>query len=241
MKSVAEPGYWSNMWGRNKLQYEPDSLTFQDIFQRHLPQGGDCFEVGCYPGGYLIYLSKKFNCRVHGIDMYPGVNDLPAHLRANGAEVGSIVQGDFFSFDPPIKYDTVCSFGFVEHFTDLPRVFKCHADLVKPGGVLILTCPNFRRLQFLLHWIFDRDNLNKHVIETMDLKLWKKELTKLGLEVIEQGYYRTFDFWVEPAARSPFSEWLVKKIRSLGLRINGRFNWPNRLTSAFMYTVCRKF
>ena len=89
----------------------------------------------------------------------------------NGLPLGSInlIQEDFFSFDSDIKYDIVCSFGFVEHFEDTEPVLRRHCHLVKPGGRLLITMPNFLGLNGLLHKWFDPENYNKHNLKAMDL------------------------------------------------------------------------
>ena len=132
----------------------------------------------------------------------------------------------------------VCSFGFIEHFPDFRDVLKKHIELVKPGGVLLVTCPNFRRGQFILHWLLDRENLRKHVLSAMDLAAWEATLLEGEMEVIEKGYSETFLFWIE--SRSPRSLWLAKYVARFARWVNERIRWPNVFLSPFMYCVARK-
>jgi SAM-dependent methyltransferase len=239
MNSSASSEYWNEMWDRRVLNYEPQSLGFTDLFQRHIVPGGECFEIGCYPGGYLIHLSTQFAMRAHGIDMYPATSaELPPHLRRYGANVGEIMQGDFFTLDTARKYDLVCSFGFVEHFFNFEEVIKKHCELVKPGGLLIVTCPNFRRIQFVLHWLFDHASLRKHVLSAMDLDRWGRAIAESGLEVVEKGYYGKFLFWVESTSR--ISRWFAKWIARVGGRLARGMTRSNGVVSPFMFCIARK-
>jgi len=96
-------------------------------------QGGDCLEVGCFPGRYLRYFERVYGMRAEGVDlMAPDENAVTA-----------IHQCDFFEFRSDKKYDVVCSFGFIEHFEVLDDVIQRHVDLVKEGGMVVITVPNF--------------------------------------------------------------------------------------------------
>jgi cyclopropane fatty-acyl-phospholipid synthase-like methyltransferase len=235
----ADGQYWSAMWEQRELRYMPDELPFKDVFARHVPKSGDCIEIGCYPGGYLIYLSTQFGLRVHGVDNFSGVGrGFAEYLSRHGANVGAVTEGDFFQFKPTVSYDLVCSFGFIEHFYDFRSVLRRHAALVKPGGLLIVTCPNFRRVQLVLHWLFDRSNLRKHVIAAMDMEAWRTTLCESGMEIVEMGYSETFLFWTESSSR--LASWIGRRISKLGMWVNSRFNRPNRFTSPFMYCVAKK-
>jgi 2-polyprenyl-3-methyl-5-hydroxy-6-metoxy-1,4-benzoquinol methylase len=241
MKTVAPPDYWDKLNGQRGLAYYPDQLPFRDVFARHIKPHQEIFEVGCYPGGFLIYLSTHFDSVANGIDITPDIDiQLPVFLTTYGAKVGNITQGDFFHFSPDRQFDVVCSFGFIEHFFDYRSVIRRHITLVRPGGIVFLSCPNFRRLQFLLHWLFDRENLKRHVVEAMNLRSWKQVLTESGMEVLEMGYHRTFDFWVESHNNSRIAAWCVRWIKRLAAAIDKRVTWPNPFLSPFMFCVARK-
>jgi len=242
MNSAAPQQYWDDIYVRWPLVYKPERVLFKDVFARFCPRGGHCFEVGCYPGDFLIYLSKTYGYVASGIDLTPRVADeLPEHCRRNGVEVGEILYGDFFAFAPSRGYDVVCSFGFIEHFVDCEAVIERHVRLLAKGGVLFISVPNFRWIQFCLHWLLDRPNLRRHVTDAMSLSRWRRCVESLGLRVVEDGYYQRFGFWYE----SPTSDRLIsfsrRHIARGARRIAGAEPWPpNRFTSPFMYLVATK-
>jgi 2-polyprenyl-6-hydroxyphenyl methylase/3-demethylubiquinone-9 3-methyltransferase len=86
--------------------------------------------------------------------MVAGVDSSPAGCalaRARLAEAG--VAGTIHQLDVTAagstglgRFDLVCSFGVVEHFTDLGRILPSIARLVAPGGMLVTTVPNLKSI-----------------------------------------------------------------------------------------------
>jgi SAM-dependent methyltransferase len=231
--------YWDASYDAMPLAYHESSVLFKDLFDRFLPHGGDCLEIGCYPGSYLIYLGKRFGYTLHGIDATPHVTALPAFFASKEVRTGEIIHGDFLAFRPRRTYDVVASFGFVEHFYDLELVLRKHAELVAPGGTLVVSCPNFRRVQWLLHRALDYRNLKRHVLASMDLRRWRDILDRAGLDVIWDGYYRTIDFWADSPG-SKLERSIGKRISSAARFVDQRLRMPNRFTSPYLVSISRK-
>ncbi len=241
MKTPVEQEYWDDLYQERKLVYEEDGVLFKELFEKYLTPGGECFEVGCFPGNFLIYLGRRFGYRVSGIDATPQVETrMRDYLEGNGVEVGELFRGNFLEFVAPKPYEVVCSFGFVEHFYNFEEIIKLHIKLTKESGTLILSCPNFRGLQYWLHRAFDSVNLRRHVLEAMDLDRWRRVLEANGMEVVHQGYYRTADFWVEAEPRSPIARASTARIRRLFQAVDRRLSWPNPMTSPYMISISKK-
>jgi SAM-dependent methyltransferase len=239
--TAAEQTYWDEIYATYALRYEPQNVEFRDLFDRFLPESGSCFEVGCYPGHYLTYLCKRFKYIANGIDTTTYVETrFRTYLESLNIPVGELVHGDFFTFESEIKHDVVCSFGFVEHFLDVERVIEMHIDLLKPGGILVVSAPNFRGMQYLLHWLLDPDDLYRHVVSSMKLSRWRTALVKRKMSILYHGYYRTADFWAD--TQRP-GDWVLPAIervtRFLNL-IDRKINWPNAWLSPFMISISRK-
>src|SRR5687768_6271684 len=108
MLTTAPPAYWDKMYATRTLQYEDEATPFKELFHQYLPRGGTCFEVGCYPGQFLIYLGKHFGYSVSGMDTTPAVDEvLPAHIAAHGVQVDRLVRGDFFTTPIEERFDIV--------------------------------------------------------------------------------------------------------------------------------------
>jgi 2-polyprenyl-3-methyl-5-hydroxy-6-metoxy-1,4-benzoquinol methylase len=236
----ASAEYWEAGYGRGPLQYCPERVLFQDLFARFFQPGGSCFEVGCYPGDYLIHLGRQFGYTVHGIDQTPATGELPAHLTANGVKVGRIHCGDFLTFVSPEQYDTVVSVGFIEHFANYEEVMVRHLDLLKPGGTLLLAAPNFRRMQYVLHRLFDRENLERHVLTAMDLPRWRQILQEQSMEILFADYFGTFEFWMDAERPSLLARFAGQALHRAGNAINKRIHRPTASWSPYLVIVARK-
>lgn len=238
--SIVAQSYWNTRWGEG-LSYEPELITFKDLFNKYLPRGGTCFEVGCYPGRFLIYLGQTFGYTVNGVDAKPGTHDrLEDFVPSFNVKVGTFYEGDFFTLEVPSPFDVVCSFGFVEHFDDVDRVVEAHVRFVKPGGLLVISCPNFRRLQaFFRLWLHKR-NLDRHVPHAMDADRWEVCLQKQGFQTVYKNYYQTCAFWVETPTRNPFKRVSILALKHLCRVVDGLVHWPNRWMSPYMILIMRR-
>lgn len=241
MMSIVDQGYWDTGYADLPLVYNPDDIEFTELFDRYLKPKGTCFEIGCYPGNFLIYLGKRFDYVMSGIDTTPYVlSRLQEHLINNGVKISKLYHGDFLSFQSEEVYDVVCSFGFIEHFSNFEGVIERHIQLVKPGGILILSCPNFRGMQYVLHRLLDPVNLRRHIIKAMSLHRWKRVLESNGMKIIYQGYYRTVDFWVETPPTKCWAPQAIKWIKWAAKQVDQRVNWPHLLFSPYMISFSRK-
>lgn len=159
MVTLTDVDYWNEDWRGARLpikahfRWKYESHSIHKYLAQVLPApGGTVFEVGCGGSGFLPHFHNAFGLQVAGLDYSPvGVELGRENLRLQGAK-GQIWQGDVF--DPPSaigQYDVVFSWGFVEHFVDVPAVLRAIARFARPGGVVITAIPNFagwlRRLQ----------------------------------------------------------------------------------------------
>lgn len=241
MTTTAPPEYWNGVYSERLLRYDPMDVPFKDVFERYLRPGGSCFEVGCYPGTFLIYLGQRFGYSVGGIDTAPQtISSFPGHIASHDVRVGEFHQEDFFTFQAPRTYDVVCSFGFIEHFTDYLDVLDRHVRLLSPGGTLVISCPNFRYLQYCLHRWLDPVNLSRHVLAAMDPVAWRGRLQSLGMEVLHAGYHGTAGFWTEDRGRHWLKEAVAWRLQRLCDGLDRRVKWPNRWLSPHLICVARK-
>lgn len=240
MINQANPDYWNDGYKKHQLSFDPENILFKDLFAKYIPRGGNCMEVGCYPGNYLIYFGKYFDYTVNGIDTTPYILErLPGYLSENNVTVDHLYHTDFLNFEGNSQYYLVYSFGFIEYFKDFKSILEKHIRLVKPGGYPVISCPNFRGLQFLLHRILDNENLERHVTQAMDFKAWSDVLTKNDMDLIYQNYYLTAGFWVDTPPTNRFALKILYYILKCVEFLN-KFDYPNILTSPHMISISKK-
>jgi 2-polyprenyl-3-methyl-5-hydroxy-6-metoxy-1,4-benzoquinol methylase len=169
--SLTDEEFWINSYGESEfVQYEPDIDHFRLPFQYIKPETiRSVIEVGSYPDPFLAALGR-YGCELNGIDFHPdNATKVPVWLKACGYRVGSFVTEDFPQFEPRRQYDSAYSLGFIEHFRNFEDIIIKQARLVKPEGYIFLTTPNFKGwAQKWLHYILDRDNLEKHYLASME-------------------------------------------------------------------------
>jgi hypothetical protein len=73
-------------------------------------------------------------------------------------------------------------FELIERFDDLTAVVSRHADLVQPGGHLLLGCPNFRGVPRVFLERLSLELLADHNLDSMDVRRWDRFESELGLE-----------------------------------------------------------
>jgi SAM-dependent methyltransferase len=239
--SLAPQEYWDEAYAGLDLHYRPERVPFGELFALYLPSSGTCFEVGCYPGDFLIYLGQQFGYRVSGIDRTPLTElALPDHCRRHGVSVGELSCGDFFSVPIADRYDVVASFGFVEHFDDVEAVIERQADLVADGGTIVISAPNFRRGQYVLHRLLDADNLRRHSLPAMDLERWARVLRSRGFEILFAGYAVTADFWIDHPNPSKLRFLAARGVQRLAGAVTRLVDFPNPVFSPYMICFARK-
>lgn len=197
--NLTEADFWDELYATLPLGVAKKGRPVRRWIEQWVPPGrGSCFEIGCYPGRYLAVFGE-LGYRLSGIDLTSLVTDrLPAWLSAMGYQLGEFNCENFFQFTKLTndRYDIVCSFGFVEHFQEWREVLECHSRLVKPGGLLLVSVPNFRgTIQRRLRELFDWENLARHNLEAMCPEEWSKVLVLLGFETLFSGSFGRFDFW----------------------------------------------
>jgi SAM-dependent methyltransferase len=236
--------YWDDSYKDFNYYVAKDEVTAWLDEQKHLfPVKGSLFEFGCYPGRYLSFLGKR-GWMVNGIDLTAAITEprFTTWLQQEGIATGTLNQGDALSYarSTTDRYDLVCSFGFIEHFENFLNVIELHDQILKPGGSLIITTPNFRGgIQRFLHTKFNEKALGIHYLPSMQPDVWKKKLEELGYVVKIAGYFGGFDFWCDEAKRSDIQNFILKLICKVKPFVKG---FPNRAAySPYCGIIAQKF
>ncbi len=245
---LTDAAHWAATWDRiEHRQIVPDA-TFDRVLGPVLPRDDRlcAIEIGCYPGGYMAYLSTRFGYRVSGLDFMRGLERLRQPLEAASARVEDLIEADFLTWAPTRTWDVVSSFGFVEHFEDLGLVLDKHLALLAPRGYLVIEVPHFRGGQYLLRRVFQPRLLDSHNLEAMRPRWYRGFFERAGLEVLHCDYFRTFEFWISPSGPMRRSA-LVNRAVNLGSRLlrrglvaAGLDDVPNRWFSPYVVVVARK-
>ena len=209
--------YWTHPSHQMRFVIATHNDQERKFIEKWIPQGEGktAFEIGCVPGRYLACLGEK-KYHLNGIDIIPaGIDKTKNWLIKSGYSVGNLICGSFDEFPTMPEYDLVCSFGFIEHYEQYLSVISRHLGLVKPGGMVLITTPNYQGLvQRKLHYWLDHENLMRHNINSMHPALWSSYVIEQGFEVHYANYFGYFTFWVEEAdQRSALKKEIVQAIK----------------------------
>jgi SAM-dependent methyltransferase len=163
---LTEREFWDAAWGAGGDPTGGDlrrwrSFADRDLWDRLLApaltplRGGRALEVGCAPGRNLLRLQQTFGLDPWGVEYAPvGVERTRQAFRAAGLDPAQVLEADFFDdawlAGQHASFDTVVSFGFIEHFRDPATVVQRHVELLRPDGLLAVSLPNLRGLNGLL-------------------------------------------------------------------------------------------
>jgi SAM-dependent methyltransferase len=218
-----EEHYWAHLTPPCRID---GSLAFDlaladALVQRAaLGRGERVLEVGCAPGKWLVFCAERFGTRVEGIEYSAkGAALTRENLRACGV-AGTVHEVDFFDCDVQ-PYDTVLSFGFIEHFEDLEVAFARHIQFVAPGGRLVIGVPNFTGLTGGLQRWADPSYLALHNVRAMDPGLYRTLAHQHGFAVESMTWVGGFDPVMIRLAPRPEGGWRRDVVAGLTLVASG--------------------
>jgi 2-polyprenyl-3-methyl-5-hydroxy-6-metoxy-1,4-benzoquinol methylase len=156
-------------------------------FLQNIPAGSVVLDAGCGNGSFISLFQDK-NWQLHGSDLSPTGIEI---ARKTFSDInffladGQSLYADFLATVGPV--DVVLSTEVIEHIYD-PRGFlsNCY-DLLKPGGILILTTPYHGYLKNLLLALTGK--MDQHFTVLWDhghIKFWSRKTLETALR--ESGF-----------------------------------------------------
>jgi SAM-dependent methyltransferase len=200
---------WDRWHKRSKVEKIRKDYFLMDILARHLPRTGDCIELGCSPGRFLVAMKKNFGYRLTGIDI-SSLDETRKTLLEYGIDDVQLIEGDIFHYPVKKRYDIVCSFGLLEHFEDPATAFAQFDAFCKNGGYMVIGLPNFRYLFRVAQFLFGKRIY--HNFKIMNLNEIQK-ITR-GYETICIDYYPrvfNFNFFIKSRFTSPYIIYIGRK------------------------------
>ena len=175
----AGESYWTQVWEDSPLPKAVDPRVgvlrdypnrrfhdyFREVFSSVETRDRKLLEVGCARSAWLPYFAKEFGFEVSGIDYSElGCRQAAQVLHNEGVE-GEIVYADFFSPPEPMlgAFDTVVSFGVVEHFEDTVTPVTAFSEFLRPGGLMITIIPNLVGAAGAIQKMINRPVFDLHV------------------------------------------------------------------------------
>lgn len=172
------------------------------VYRRHMPSpGASVVEIGSAPGEHLVKLSETFGLVPYGIEYsQAGVDVNRAVFAAHRLDPGNVLHMDLFSDECLAscreRFDVVVSRGFIEHFQEPARVVDRHLELLKPGGLLVVTIPNLRGLNGALTRLFHKELIPMHNLAIMSKTPFARLFDGAQVQPLTCDYVGTFSFYL---------------------------------------------
>jgi 2-polyprenyl-3-methyl-5-hydroxy-6-metoxy-1,4-benzoquinol methylase len=262
--SRAPKEYWDSLWRegqlprainprdhslRNFVDLKFDSL-FRQVFVSEKRQSDepDLLELGCARSAWLPYFSKELGFRVTGIDYSRvGCDQAKAILAMEGVQ-GIVTLADMSSAPPHLlnRFDSVVSFGLVEHFEATDECLRACGAFLKPGGIMVTVIPNMNGLVGRLQKWLGREVYEVHV--PLDARKLQQAHEVAGLKVLRCEYFCFLNFGVLNLNRirqSFLGLWFSRTLNAISaatwmLERIGVGLPANRITSPYVICVSTK-
>lgn len=164
---------------RRQRIFYPRATRLAEFCQGYHVTTGAFLEIGAGFGTFCEEVrALKLFSTIYALEPTP---DLAASCRQRGLNV---LECPLEHMPPGIEVDVIAAFEVIEHVFSPPTFVRECVGLLRPGGLLVLTCPNCRgfdvtMLKTLSNTI-DHEHLNYFHIESLPLLL-----RRCGLEVRE--------------------------------------------------------
>ena len=196
---ITDKEYWDNYWSN----YQYDSIPKKLVFEKYMPlisKGNDFIEIGGFPGLFAAAFYLRGIKDIAILDFYINKDLIRNFEIKNNLPEGTIkyIESDFFDFKSEKKYDTVFSYGFIEHFENTTDVINRHINLMSENGKLLIIIPNFLGLNGKIQQQFDKQNLDAHNLNAMDINSLKEIMKSFNLNNCSVEYIGKPMVWIEP-------------------------------------------
>lgn len=123
------------------------------VFQMDAKNSVKLLDIGCYDGHLALLLKNCLgNCNAYGVDIAKKTIAL-ARQKGIHAKICDIEKGVNFESN---LFDYVFAGEIIEHLYDTDFFMQEVKRILKPGGIFIITTPNFVSLGRRLHYLFGK-------------------------------------------------------------------------------------
>lgn len=165
--------HWDELWSdeirlRLPSRWLISTRNLQKVIRGHVRPGDRFLEIGCAPGKLLSWVAAELRAEVAGLDYSPrGLSTAKQLFTALQLSADFRCEDLRATTFTPASFDVVLSVGVIEHFEDPRAVVQDHLRLVKPGGIALITVPNYRGIYGFIQRYFDAESLLYHNLDIM--------------------------------------------------------------------------
>ena len=194
--------HWDDAWSVAPRMRLPSRLNvgvanLQRVLARHVRPGSSFLEIGCAPGKMLAWVGAKLGAKVSGLDYsVPGIRNAHKLFETLSIPVDLRCENVFETTFAPGTFDYVYSAGVIEHFDDPREIVARHVSLLKPGGLAIITVPNYGGLYGAIQRSIDPADLAIHNLGIMTPSALRELAPKTGVANAKAYSAGRFSPWI---------------------------------------------
>jgi 2-polyprenyl-3-methyl-5-hydroxy-6-metoxy-1,4-benzoquinol methylase len=165
--------HWDDVWAGDVRMRLPSpwiiaTRDLQRLLRPRVRRGDQFLEIGCAPGKMLAWVAAELRANVSGLDYSErGLGTARRLFSALGLHADFRCEDLRATTFTPSSFDVVFSVGVIEHFDDPRDVVRDHLRLLAPGGMALMTVPNYTGIYGKLQAYFDKDLLALHNLDIM--------------------------------------------------------------------------
>ena len=210
-------GYYDAVYARERgIQWFWHHRRFTAVAKCLPPSGGSILDLGCGPGTFLGHFAAGYQHAL-GIDLAEA--QIEYARRRYGNDRVRFEAEDVAAFRRSGEFDAIVSIEVIEHLPpgQMQPFLRSIVRLLKPGGTLVITTPNYRSLWPVIESLVSRvgplDYRAQH-INRLNRKRLVEELERAGFLIRFQGTFFVF---------APFLAALSVRLAELVYKWEGRF------------------
>ena len=160
----------SHFWFKNRRE------KICQTFKKFVPKNARILEIGAGTG-FVAEKLQEFGYSIEVSDIHS--NGL---LYAKKRGMKKLYQFDLFN--PPFEeeFDVICLFDVLEHLSDESQALQCLKQMLKPGGLIILTVPAHS-------WLWSRDDVIAGHYKRFTKSHLKSAFLSSGFQPVHLSYF----------------------------------------------------
>jgi 2-polyprenyl-3-methyl-5-hydroxy-6-metoxy-1,4-benzoquinol methylase len=144
----------SHLKFRDEKAAKRENLSRLKILSHFIPTHSTVLDAGCSTGDFIVLAKQLFN--VYGIDISDGaINEAKTRAPEIAHRIKNIALENISNEWP--KFDAICLWDVIEHVRDPVAITQSLMHLLKPGGLIFLSTPDFGSITAKImkqHWAF---------------------------------------------------------------------------------------
>lgn len=163
-----------------KIAEAPWNKHYLEAIEKYCKSKGRILEIGFGDAGFLE-LAHRAGWEVHGIE----ISTSCCRHASEQLALPNIKQGTLESVDFAQEvFDVVAAYNFIEHVPDLEKTLDQLEGILRPGGLLVLLCPNIGGLyhRMIPELFGTKDPLNITWVPPYHVSYFNKQNFRMLLE-----------------------------------------------------------